>query len=163
MLECINAGAQDFLLKEEVTPNQLMRSIMQSQKRFELENQLFHSYRQVKHLAEVDRLTGLHNRYHFEDKLKEQLQHRANGNQLAFMLLDIDDFKKINDNFGHDVGDQLLVMVSKRICKRFRDSEYFCRLGGDEFCFRLFRYYRSSRSSGDCQTVVGCLRSGFQN
>ncbi len=136
MLECINAGAQDFLLKQEVTPRHIVRCIKQSHKRLELEKKLYLSYHQVKDLAEHDQLTGLYNRYHFEESLRTLLvnQRRKNGH-LAVMLLDLDNFKLINDNFGHAIGDKLLIELANRVKDKFRESPLFARLGGDEFAF----------------------------
>jgi len=135
MLDCINAGAQDFLLKSDVTESQLARTILQSRKRHELELQLQDSYQQVKHLAERDKLTGLHNRYYFDEALTRMLAYqKRNSDQLiAVILFDLDKFKHINDTFGHEVGDKLLVAVSKRILKILRNDELFARFGGDEF------------------------------
>ncbi len=136
MLECINAGAQDFLLKEEVTSRHLVRCIKQSHKRLELEQKLYRSYHQLKELAEHDQLTGLYNRYHFEESLRSLLINtRGHNGYLAVMLLDLDNFKLINDNFGHAIGDQLLVELANRVRNSFRESELFARLGGDEFAF----------------------------
>lgn len=136
MLECINAGAQDFLLKQEVTPRHIVRCIKQSHKRLELEKKLYQSYHQVKDLAEHDQLTGLYNRYHFEESLRTLLVNQRNENShLAVMLLDLDNFKLINDNFGHAIGDKLLVELANRVKDNFRESQLFSRLGGDEFAF----------------------------
>ncbi len=136
MLECIDAGAQDFLLKEEVTSSQLLRSIRQSRKRFELEAKLSSSYLQVKDLAEHDQLTGLYNRYHFEDTLSALLVNsRALKGHVVVMLMDLDNFKHINDSFGHAVGDKLLIQLAHRVKSHFRESKLFARLGGDEFGF----------------------------
>ncbi|KZN28604.1 hypothetical protein N480_10965 [Pseudoalteromonas luteoviolacea S2607] len=137
VLDCINAGAQDFLLKQEVTSTQLTRSILQARKRHELEQQLYESYHQVKQLAEKDSLTGLHNRFHFDEMLNRLLlaRQRRNREIVAVMMLDLDKFKHINDNFGHEVGDQLLVAVAGRIKEVLRENELLARLGGDEFAF----------------------------
>lgn len=134
ILECINAGAQDFLLKDEVNGSKLSRAILQARKRFELEHQLNESYRQVKQLAESDSLTGLFNRHHFEEALNQAISSSIRQeNCVAVLLLDLDHFKKINDSFGHDVGDQLLKVVAARIKRNLRGGETFARLGGDEF------------------------------
>lgn len=134
ILECINAGAQDFLLKDEVNSSRLSRAMLQAKKRFELEHKLYESYRQVKELAEHDALTGLSNRYHFEEALHLAIASSARmKTYVAVLLFDLDHFKKINDSFGHEVGDQLLKQVSVRIKTKLRSGETFARLGGDEF------------------------------
>ncbi|KAF7787003.1 hypothetical protein PRUB_a3846 [Pseudoalteromonas rubra] len=135
MLECINAGAQDFLLKSEVTESQLTRTILQSRQRHELEQQLYESYQEVKNLAERDKLTGLHNRYYFDEALVQMLAHqkRHPDELTAVMLFDLDKFKHINDTFGHEMGDKLLVAVADRLLKALRGDTLFARFGGDEF------------------------------
>ena len=137
ILEAINAGAQDFVLKEDITPSQLKRSILQAKKRYELEQELYDSYQKVKSMAERDSLTGLYNRYHFEESLLQRIKAglRHPSEIIAVMLLDLDKFKHINDTYGHNVGDQLLIEVAKRFKKVFRSNELFARLGGDEFAF----------------------------
>lgn len=92
------------------------------------------SEEKIKHLAYHDHLTGLPNRLF----LSEQLNHAIalssrKGKMLAIMFLDLDDFKMINDTMGHDIGDQLLVEVSKRLVHALRKSDTVVRIGGDEF------------------------------
>ncbi len=80
--------------------------------------------------AERDALTGLLNRQAFE-QLKSQL--RISSEPLAFLIIDVDVFKSINDNYGHDVGDQALIKVARLLDENFRKVEYVLRIGGDEF------------------------------
>ena len=137
-LECISAGAQDFLTKTEISAFRLRRAILGAQTRADLERELFQSYQKTKKLAECDCLTGLANRYLFDDSLaKSVCDHKRNDNNLALILLDLDNFKYINDNYGHDIGDELLVKVTKRINACLRGNELFARLGGDEFSVTL--------------------------
>ena len=137
VLACINAGAHDFLLKQDVTPAHLKRSILQSRKRKELEQELLVSYQKAKRLAERDPLTGLHNRYYFEEALTHLLEDNARCERgfVAVMLMDLDKFKHVNDSFGHDMGDKLLLAVTARMKKVVRGNELLARLGGDEFAF----------------------------
>lgn len=80
--------------------------------------------------AERDALTGLLNRQSFE-QLKERLRNPTK--KLAFLLLDVDVFKAINDNYGHDIGDQALIKVANLLSSHFRKEDYVLRIGGDEF------------------------------
>lgn len=80
--------------------------------------------------AERDALTGLLNRQSFE-QLKESL--RNPSKKLAFLLVDVDVFKSINDNYGHDTGDQALIKVANLLEDNFRKADYVLRIGGDEF------------------------------
>lgn len=82
--------------------------------------------------ATHDVLTGLPNRLRFQEKLLEALRRRADG-AVAVFLIDLDDFKSINDTLGHDAGDGLLVAVGERLARELRPGEFVARLGGDEF------------------------------
>ncbi|HUL93324.1 MAG TPA: diguanylate cyclase [Burkholderiales bacterium] len=85
-------------------------------------------------LALHDALTGLPNRASFEQRITDALaRHRRSGGQLALMVLDLDNFKKVNDSLGHAAGDFLLVAFAKRLQGALRESDLVARLGGDEF------------------------------
>lgn len=89
-------------------------------------------------LAYYDSLTELPNRALFSDRLQQAIaQSKRNNLLLAICFLDLDNFKPINDNFGHSVGDQLLVEVSQRIQSEIREGDTVSRLGGDEFTLLL--------------------------
>ncbi|MFC3152887.1 EAL domain-containing protein [Litoribrevibacter euphylliae] len=88
----------------------------------------------IRHLAYFDELTGLPNRRLLKDRVSMAISgaHR-NEHQLAVMFIDLDQFKNINDNFGHDVGDQVLTELAQRLEYITRDEDTLARLGGDEF------------------------------
>ena len=92
----------------------------------------------LRHLAEHDPLTGLINRTIFEDRIEQAilLSNRQKA-MMAVCFLDIDNFKLINDQYGHAVGDLLLCAATERIQTCIRDSDTFARLGGDEFALIL--------------------------
>ena len=82
----------------------------------------------------TDSLTGIHNRRYFQERLKNELERaQRDGQALAVIMLDIDHFKRINDRFGHAVGDRVLRSLCQRIGQRLRRTDVFCRLGGEEF------------------------------
>ncbi|MCF6193575.1 MAG: EAL domain-containing protein [Kangiellaceae bacterium] len=88
--------------------------------------------------SHYDALTGLPNRYLLVDRLGQSiLKARRNESHLALLFLDLDRFKVINDNFGHEYGDQLLKEVAKRLKSIAREGDTVARLGGDEFVFLL--------------------------
>ena len=154
-LSCLQVGAQDFITKSEITTSKLKRALVQAKKRFELEKKLYDSFCQVRELAEKDSLTGLSNRYHFEEALKtsiinnQRLQHN-----IALLLLDLDHFKKVNDTYGHEMGDKLLKEVAKRINKCLRGNELFGRLGGDEFAILITGLKFSNGATAIAQRVI---------
>ena len=91
---------------------------------------------QLSYRALHDPLTGLANRVLFMDRLSQAHAKIAlQGGLAAVLMLDLDDFKGVNDTFGHQVGDQLLVAVAHRLERVTRDSDVLCRFGGDEFLY----------------------------
>ena len=89
-------------------------------------------------MAFFDELTGLSNRGHFHEQLKTQvlLSHRS-GDNFAVVFIDLDDFKGVNDSYGHEVGDTYLRTFATHIKASVRASDVTARLGGDEFCIVL--------------------------
>jgi diguanylate cyclase (GGDEF)-like protein/PAS domain S-box-containing protein len=91
---------------------------------------------QLSHQALHDPLTGLANRALFDDRLAQAHARTVRlGGQGAVLLLDLDDFKGVNDMHGHFVGDQLLVSIAHRLAEATRTSDTLCRFGGDEFMY----------------------------
>ena len=92
----------------------------------------------LKHLAQHDGLTGLPNRALFNDRLQQALsQARRDQTRLALLFVDLDEFKAINDTYGHHVGDALLIAVAQRMSACVRHVDTVGRLGGDEFVVLL--------------------------
>jgi len=85
-------------------------------------------------LAHRDALTGLHNRLSFETKLPALLQQHP---AVTLMFIDLDNFKTVNDRWGHDAGDDVLKQVAQRMQTELRSSDWLFRLGGDEFAILL--------------------------
>ncbi|MEW6416124.1 MAG: EAL domain-containing protein [Pseudomonadota bacterium] len=89
---------------------------------------------QLIYLAEHDALTGLYNRHRFQDHLERTISASArSGGRFALLYFDLDEFKSINDSFGHRAGDTVLVRAAGEIASLVRGGEMFARLGGDEF------------------------------
>ena len=89
---------------------------------------------QLERIAYHDALTDLPNRMMLGDRLGQAMRHAdRHGSMLAVVYLDLDGFKDINDAYGHDVGDQVLVEVARRMQGRLREDDTLARLGGDEF------------------------------
>lgn len=93
---------------------------------------------QIKHMAEHDTLTGLRNRRLFVSLLDQEIiQQQISKTPIALMYLDLDRFKPVNDQFGHEMGDQVLIQTAQRIQKCLRKPDTLARLGGDEFAILL--------------------------
>jgi diguanylate cyclase (GGDEF)-like protein/PAS domain S-box-containing protein len=89
---------------------------------------------QLRHLAEYDPLTALYNRRRFEQEVDQHISYSARyGSGGSLLLLDVDNFKYVNDSFGHRAGDELLCSISGLLKTRLRKTDVLARLGGDEF------------------------------
>jgi diguanylate cyclase (GGDEF)-like protein len=97
-----------------------------------------HRRAELEHAAQTDSLTGLYNHRHFHERLRAELS-RANRkhDSCALLVMDIDDFKKVNDVFGHAAGDAVLVTIADLLRSTVRASDVACRLGGEEFAVIL--------------------------
>lgn len=92
----------------------------------------------LQYLACHDKLTGLANRRLFHDLLEQDLRRAARKKErTAVLFLDIDNFKQVNDRYGHNAGDELLSGIAATLRQRLRDSDILCRWGGDEFILAL--------------------------
>src|SRR5688500_14486189 len=100
--------------------------------------QLQHDARRLEFLAHHDTLTGLPNRAMFADRAREAVAHaRRHDKTAAFLFLDMDNFKQVNDTLGHEVGDGLLKVMASRLRASVRGDDFVARIGGDEFCVLL--------------------------
>ncbi|MDD2383811.1 MAG: PAS domain S-box protein [Sulfurospirillaceae bacterium] len=103
---------------------------------------------EIHHLAFYDALTQLPNRRLLDERLKHALfQSARSGLYGALLFVDLDNFKPINDNYGHHVGDLLLIEVAKRLSKSTRDSDTIGRFGGDEFIIILNNVHKDEDST----------------
>jgi len=92
----------------------------------------------IMELAYYDSLTKLSSRSNFNNQLQSLItSSRRRSEKFALLYLDLDEFKNINDSFGHDAGDQLLIKVADRLRELLRESDFASRLGGDEFCLLI--------------------------
>lgn len=90
--------------------------------------------KQLEHIAHFDALTNLPNRILLADRMRQAMvQTQRSGDQLAIVYLDLDGFKAINDSYGHEAGDRLLMAVSARMKQALREGDTLARIGGDEF------------------------------
>lgn len=89
---------------------------------------------ELRALSVTDVLTSVYNRRFFQDRLKSELARLERyGGELSVIMLDIDHFKRINDKYGHAMGDKVLQVICQRVSQRLRRNDVFCRLGGEEF------------------------------
>lgn len=112
----------------------------------------------LKKIASTDPLTGLANRRNVSQHFQYQLQQMVDVNdELALVLIDLDNFKKINDTYGHDIGDAVLVDFAERLRGHVDDNEQLFRLGGEEFCVLMPAAQSKDWSVAFCQYVHDTL------
>jgi len=112
----------------------------------------------IRHRALHDGLTGLPNRALFEDRLSHALDtSQRSGRTVALMVIDLDQFKEVNDTFGHAHGDRLLVEVSRRLSVTLRSCDTVARLGGDEFAILLSEEVTRSSAVSTAERVMDCF------
>ncbi len=117
----------------------------------------------LKFLGLYDSLTGLPNRTLFYDRMEQEIAYaKREGKKFSLMFLDLDDFKEVNDKFGHDMGDQLLQGITKRFNKLLRKTDTICRFGGDEFIILLTRLTQPRENTVDvARKIFGSLSEPF--
>ncbi|MES2950009.1 MAG: diguanylate cyclase [Pseudomonadota bacterium] len=118
------------------------------------------SQSEMAHMAHHDVLTGLPNRALLADRLNQALvRSDRNGTRLAFLCIDLDRFKPINDQLGHEAGDQALVEITRRLKAAVRESDTLARFGGDEFVVVLADLDNSPQAAEAAATAVAakCL------
>ncbi|MGZ5854954.1 MAG: diguanylate cyclase domain-containing protein, partial [Xanthobacteraceae bacterium] len=115
---------------------------------------------QVEHMAHFDSLTGLANRFTFNEALKKSCAEVDERNGFAVLYIDLDNFKHINDSLGHDAGDKLLVAVSARLREIAAKGDILARLGGDEFVL-MHANCTSEMAIGLAQRIVDVMSHPF--
>ncbi len=130
-LKAVQYGAQEYLVKDELNSNVLMRSI-----RYAID----HKQRELElaFLSEHDELTCIPNRHALKNRLRRAVVRcRQSSSMAALLFIDLDYFKIVNDTFGHSAGDLLLKQVAKRLHECVRHDDTVARMGGDEFAVLL--------------------------
>ncbi len=149
-MRAVQAGAQDYLLKGSIEGQTLVRSL-----RYAVERQ--RTVARLQRLTLIDELTGLLNRRGFLTLADQHIKiaKRANRKLLLFFA-DMDGLKQINDQFGHQEGDQALRDIAGILRNTFRSSDVIARLGGDEFTILTID------SSGKAKVMLDRLKAGLE-
>jgi len=137
-IRSVSEGAQDYLVKGQLNRSILVRTIRYAIERARIRKELDLANTRLEQLALNDPLTGLFNRRGLEQVIAQKTQRASleEADVLA-LLLDMDDFKRINDTMGHAAGDEVLKEITRRLKTSVRASDYTARIGGDEFLVLL--------------------------
>lgn len=123
------------------------------------ERELKKERQKVRYLATYDVLTGLYNRRQFQQRLAEEYDRaRRYDSELSLQLMDLDNFKRINDSYGHQTGDSVLRSVGELIQDEIRESDVACRYGGEEFALLL-----PDTTTKEAVTTAERLRQDLEN
>ncbi len=116
----------------------------------------------LKHIAHYDLLTKLPNRFLLYDRLENALNQIERYNiHIAVMFIDLDDFKKVNDTYGHTIGDKVLIQASLRIKDCIRKSDTVARIGGDEFVVVMINYGDSHNPKIVAERIIKVLSQPY--
>ena len=166
MEEAFNRGVDDYLTKPP-NPREMIARIISVARINQLQNMLLESSQElsqmVKHLKEValsDPLTGIGNRRLLLKELDAHLlsaSSRKSG--ICYAMIDIDHFKRINDTYGHDVGDEILIAFTRRLRRCVRPTDLVTRVGGEEFGVILHYTQQDHFKLGSLERIISTINS----
>lgn len=132
---------------------------MQDQIKRQLE-ELHTSREELEHIARHDELTGLPNRRHFQERLNQTLARaQRSGEHFALLFIDVDNFKRVNDQWGHEGGDAVLKAVAQRLGATTRKADTVARMGGDEFLVMLENPAHPHDVAHIAEKLLECIRT----
>ena len=133
MLKGLDLGINDYLMLP-IDQNEMAARVKTQIRRKKYQDALKANYQASISMAITDQLTGLYNRHYLDAHLQNMVASAmATHKPLSLMIMDMDHFKAVNDNFGHDVGDEVLQQLAKMFVASVRSSDLAARLGGEEF------------------------------
>ncbi|HUO02633.1 MAG TPA: PleD family two-component system response regulator, partial [Rhizomicrobium sp.] len=131
--QALEMGVNDYLTRP-VDKNELIARVRTQLRKKRYADRLRHNVQLSLEMAITDQLTGLHNRRYMSRHLDNLVANaKKNGRPIAFVIMDIDYFKAVNDSHGHDIGDEVLKEFASRIAANVRGIDLACRYGGEEF------------------------------
>ncbi len=149
--EAIRAGAADYLIKGQIDHLLLERSL-----RYAIERKQTEQY--LTRLAHYDPLTDVPNRILFRDRLEHAINLAERDNaSFTLMFIDLNGFKQVNDNFGHDAGDAIIRICAERLNGCLRRSDSVARMGGDEFTLLLQNIANNTDVAHIAEKVISAI------
>jgi two-component system cell cycle response regulator len=133
LTQALEMGVNDYLTRP-VDKNELVARVRTQLRKKRYADRLRHNVQLSLEMAITDQLTGLHNRRYMSRHLDNLVETaKKSGKPIAFVIMDIDYFKAVNDTYGHDIGDEVLKEFAIRIAANVRGIDLACRYGGEEF------------------------------
>ncbi len=158
LMRGLDMGVNDYMVRP-ICSNEMMARVNTQVRRKKYADYLRNSLETKVELAVTDPLTGLHNRRYLESHLKTLFDDaRSSGKSLSLLMTDIDYFKSVNDNYGHDVGDEVLKEFARRIRTNVRGADLACRVGGEEFVIVM-----PDTSLTECYKVAERIRKSIES
>ncbi len=134
MFQCFKFGATEFIIKP-FGRDEVKARIENHIKLKTLQDELVQKNRILESLAYKDKLTGLMNRRYFDKSLEDEIaKAQSSGTNVSFLMIDLDNFKQVNDEYGHDTGDIVLKEIASILLDNVQGNAIPCRYGGEEFC-----------------------------
>jgi two-component system cell cycle response regulator len=160
LTQALEMGVNDYLTRP-IDRNELVARVRTQLRKKRYADRLRHNVQLSLEMAITDQLTGLHNRRYMSRHLGNLIANaKKNGKPLAFVIMDIDYFKSVNDTHGHDIGDEVLKEFASRIAANVRGIDLACRYGGEEFVVVMpdtdvaFAYSVSERLRHSIETTL---------
>ena len=149
--QIIQAGADDYIPKDVLTERSLTRSIVNTLEKARLRREVEEVQKRMAEMATRDTLTGLYNRRFLMEALDREVERaKRYESDLTFCMIDLDHFKRVNDNFGHAAGDMVLAEIGDMLKKSFRKSDILSRYGGEEFAI-IMPHVREAEAREACK------------
>lgn len=141
IVECMKYDAANYLIKDDLDRETLIFAIERAKRDTHINWELRKRQEEILMLTRTDDLTGVYNRRYFKERIEEEIKRCKRGEgRFSLCVLDLDNFKNINDSFGHLIGDDVLRVVAKTIKNKIRCTDLLCRYGGDELVFALLEF-----------------------
>lgn len=131
-------GVSDYLVRADLNSDSLRHSVQYAMMRYEKESRRNQIEQELVRLARTDDLTGFYNRRYFLECMHYEMQRsRRSGSSLSLLMIDLDHFKRVNDRYGHIIGDIAMSTTARIISDLLRNTDIAGRYGGEEFCVLL--------------------------
>lgn len=143
--------------------NQMVEKLSQREDSLHVElNERRHIEEKLSEIAHFDPITNLPNRHSFDNQIaRVLLNYKYDSEKFALMYIDLDNFKYVNDTFGHHLGDLLLSRIAERLRKSLRQVDFVARLGGDEFAVIMSDFSDDSQITEVAEKILAALKNPF--